>query len=217
VESEPTTEPHSQTEQELERADKEDSGRGLEFFWLNVEGGIQHLGLQTLKANHLVDSEVVKTVQTGPLFGGGLGVRLVFLTLGARFRFANFPDYQVWTLDGEVGFRIPIGILEPYFMLGGGYASLGALSKGNFGTELNRAGVAASGFNLRGGGGLDIYLSKTFSIGACLTGEVLFLKRPKSDASALSGLPAPAQQVYALDGSSIGSSVNLTGVVGLHF
>jgi hypothetical protein len=205
------------TEQELERAEREDSGRGLEFFYINVEAGGQHLGLQTFDANDLIDAEVAKTTQTGAVLGAGLGLRLVFLTIGPRFRIGLFDQWQIWTLNGEVGLRIPIGNVEPYFTLGGGYASIGAFSKDNIGPDFNSSDVDISGFDVRGGFGIDIYLSNTFSIGANLTGEILVLTRPGVDPAKLQSAPASTQKVYAADGSSIGSGVTLTGVLGLHF
>jgi hypothetical protein len=211
------------TEQELERAEREDAGRGLEFFWINAEAGVEHLGLQTFKANNLVDAEVVDTTQTGPVFGGGLGLRLVFLTLGGRFRLGTFSEWQLWTLNAEVGMRIPLGAIEPYFTFGGGYASLGAFDADNVGGDLNRAGVDITGYNVRGGFGLDIYFSDAFSLGANLTGELLVLTRPGVDPSKLQGNvsggggQASAEAVYTADGSSIGSAVTLTAVAGLHF
>src|SRR5688572_26905980 len=56
----PAQPPPTSTEQELAEADREDSGRGLEFFWINGEIGGEHLGLQTFKANGIVDADVVK-------------------------------------------------------------------------------------------------------------------------------------------------------------
>jgi hypothetical protein len=214
------TAPPSATEQELQRADREDAGRGLEFVWLNAEVGAMHLGLQTFKANDLVDADAVASTQTGPLFGAGLGVRLVFVTLGARFRLGSFADWQLWTLNGELGLRIPLGVIEPYFTLGGGYASIGSFDSDNLGADLNDAGVDITGFDVRGGFGLDVYLSDLFSIGANLTGEVLVLTRPGVDPSKLnasgSGSSAEAE-VYAADGSSVGFGGTLTAVAGLHF
>ncbi len=205
----------SQTEAQLEKAEKEDSGRGLEFFWLNGEVGVEHLGLQTFKANDLVDADLVSTTQTGLVYGGGLGLRLVFLTLGARFRMGSFADYQLWTLNAEAGFRIPLGSIEPYFTFGGGYASLGSFDASSLGS----ANVGASGFDLRGGFGLDIYLTEMFSLGGNLTGDVLFLSRPKADNADLSTTAGGtlAADVYGQDGSSIGAGATLTLVVGLHF
>jgi hypothetical protein len=221
VEQQPMYPPTS-TERELAEADREDSGRGLEFFWLNGEVGVEHLGLQTFKANDLVDAGVVETTQTGPVYGAGLGVRLVFITLGARFRLGSFPVGQLWTLNGELGLRIPLGDIEPYFTFGGGYASLGAFDSDNVGGDFNQAGVDITGFNIRGGFGLDLYLGNTFSIGANLTGEMIALTRPGVDPSKLqgSGSADPNQlkgEVYTADGSSIGAGVTLTAVAGLHF
>lgn len=210
--------PTNTTASELERAEEEDSGRGLEFFWLNGELGMEHLGLQTFEANNLVDAEVVESTQTGLLYGGGIGIRLLFLTLGGRFRLGNFPDWQLWTLNAELGLHIPLGALEPYFTFGGGYASLGSFSSENIGGDLNDTGVDITGFNLRIGGGLDIYLSEVFSIGGNVTGEMLFLQRPEVEEKDLGPLAdTKAEDVYRNDGSSIGAGLTFTGVVGLHF
>jgi len=82
--------------------------------------------------------------------------------------------------------------------------------------------VSIRGYNVRGGLGLDVYLSDLFSIGANLTGEVLALTRPGVDPTKLnlngntSSNEAKAK-VYAADGSSVGSAVSLTAVAGLHF
>ncbi len=212
------------TEQELERAEREDSGRGLEFFYINAEIGAEHLGLQTFKANNLVDAGVVKTSQTGLAMGAGLGLRVVFLTVGPRFRIASFEEWQLWTLNAELGIRIPLGSIEPYFTLGGGYASVGSFDSGNLGGNLNNDDVDITGFNVRGGFGLDIYLSSVFSIGANLTGEMLFLTRPGVDPSKLNttgtgtgGAAEASAEIYGADGSSIGAGTTLTAVLGLHF
>ena len=114
-------------ETELEKADKEDSGRGLEWVWLNAEIGAQHLGLQTFKGDRLVDSGLVKTTQTGLVYGAGAGVRILVFTVGARFRLASFSEWQLWTLGLEGGFHIPIGRPSPTSGRAG-YASLGSFS-----------------------------------------------------------------------------------------
>jgi len=203
VESEPVEAPPTATEQELDRAEREDSGRGLEFFWLNAEGGISHLGLHTLSAKDLVDES--RTTHTGFVYGGGLGLRMLVWTVGARFRMNQFSKAQFWTLDGEVGMHIPIGALEPYFSVGGGYVS-GALD--------GVKGVNVTGFNVRPAAGLDYYFSNTLALGANLSGDLLFLSRPKVAPEDLGTLD-PA--VYGKDGSGIGAGVTFTAVVGLHF
>lgn len=195
-------------EKELEEADRKDSGRGLEWVWFNAEVGGQHLGLQTLKANSLVDAKLVKTTQTGLLYGAGLGVRLLVFTVGARFRLGSFSEWQLWTLDAEGGLRVPIGSLEPYFTVAAGYASLGSFSTSA--PASSKADV--KGFNARLGVGLDYYLSNTFSVGANLSGDLLFLSR-----SAQTNASGAEATVYGKDGSSIGSGATLTAVAGLHF
>lgn len=199
-------------EQELEQADREDSGRGLEWIWFNAEIGAQHLGLQTLKSDGLVDPKLVKTTQTGLMYGAGIGARILVFTAGARFRMGNFGDWQLWTLDAEGGFRIPIGSLEPYFTVAAGYASLGSFSTSA--PASSKADV--KGWNARLGAGLDYYLSNTFSIGGNVSGDLLFLSRSKVSGAADSTSGDEAT-VYAKNGSSIGAGTSLTAVVGLHF
>jgi len=209
---------HAATEQSLKQADDKDSGRGLEFVWVNAEAGFQYLSLNTFHANNLVDSQFVKSSQSGPLFGFGAGLRLIFLTLGARFRLGDFSAWQMWTLDAEAGLHMPIGMVEPYFNFGAGYASMGAIS-GNNALNFQSAGVNIHGWNARIGFGMDIYLTRTISVGALMTGDMLYLKRSQRLTIANPNTPAlqQAAQVYANDGSSIGGAATLTGVVGLHF
>lgn len=208
----------AKTEENLEKAEKEDSGRGLEFFYLNAEIGAEHLGLQTFHSNNIVDANVVATTQTGLLFGAGLGLRLLFITVGPRFRLAHFSQYDMWTLGAEVGLRIPLGNLEPYFVLGGGYASLGAFNATNFGPNTND--VAIRGYNIRGGGGLDYYVTPVFSVGANVTAELVGLTRP-GVANPATGMTmvgmGGVSNVYSFDGSSLGMGIAGTVVLGLHF
>ncbi|MCC6216158.1 MAG: hypothetical protein IT376_14940 [Polyangiaceae bacterium] len=220
IEREETPAPQ-QTERELEESDREDSGRGLEFVWLVGEVGFQNVGLSTFEANDLVDANVTKTQQSGLVYGGGLGLRLVFLTLGARFRLGSFDQWQLWTLNGEVGLRIPLGKVEPYFTLGGGYASLGSFDSSQLGGGLQAQDVEITGYDLRGGFGVDLYLSNVVTIGGLVTGDVLGLTRPGVDPSKLQaaaggGTAQSTADVYAADGSSVGAGFAATFVLGLH-
>jgi hypothetical protein len=220
VQSDPFV-PPSGTQADLDRADREDSGRGLSFLWLNGEIGLSHLGLETFSANDLVDAEVVQTKSSGLLYGAGAGVRLLFLTLGGRFRLGDFEDWQLWTLNAEVGVRVPLGPIEPYFLASGGYASLGSFGGANVGPNLRGAGVEVSGYNVRGGGGIDVYLGNVVSVGGSITGDLLFLSRTRVDPSKLGDPATPdsslSAQIYAKDGSSVGGSATFTAVLGLHF
>jgi hypothetical protein len=213
VQSDASTTPTAQTEATLDRADKEDSGRGLEFVWLNAEVGPEYLGLEALRDKQLVDGSAIKSKGAGMAYGAGIGVRLLVFTFGARFRLGNFSDYQLWTLNAEAGMHFPLGRLEPYFTLGGGYASLGDYKGlGGVLTPNN-----AHGFDARTSAGLDYYLTNTFSIGANLTGEVLFLSRAASAALPVSSSGQPEAAAYGQHGSGIGLGGTLSAVLGLHF
>ncbi|HEX4338665.1 MAG TPA: hypothetical protein VH062_22320 [Polyangiaceae bacterium] len=210
------------TESKLDEAKTKDSGRGLEWVWLNAEFGFEHLGLQTFSANKLVDANVVGTTQTGLMYGVGAGVRLVFITLGARFRIATLSAFDIWTLNGEAGLRIPLGKLEPHLSLGGGFASIGAFSASDLG-GVERDHVAITGYDLRAGGGLDYYVTPIFSVGASVTFEVLGLTRPGVGLQDLKNVATSGSQgtteaeLYKASGSSVGSAFTGALVLGLHF
>jgi hypothetical protein len=209
----------SQTQATLQQADSKDSGRGLEFVWLKGEAGIQTLSLQTFHANNLVDAQTVATSQTGPVFGAAAGARLIFLTLGGNFRLGTFSAWQLWTLDAEVGLHLPFGKLEPYFTFAAGYASVGSFNGASSAIDYKGAGLNIHGWNARMGLGLDFYLSRFFSIGALMSGDVLYLKRTNHltvPGAANDPNLAKAQQIYSNDGSSLGGAGTLTAVIGLH-
>jgi hypothetical protein len=76
-------------------------------------------------------------------------------------------------------------------------------------------GIDVDGYDIRAGGGVDLYLTPVFSVGAGLTVELLGLTRPGLRQSDLGG--SPDSSVYAVDGSSLGAAVAGTVVLGLHF
>jgi hypothetical protein len=208
----------SQTETQLQKAESEDSGRGLEWFYVQAEGGLQVLGLQTFNSSGLTYGPV-KTTAVGPMYGGALGMRLMFFTFGARARMGNFDQFKVGTINGEFGFHIPLGNLEPYFTLSGGYAALTSLNAGgDWGTN----NVTIRGYNIRAGAGLDYFVTPVFSIGANLTGEMLGLSRggvnlDKFKQSGSPSLTAADQKTAQSSGSSLGSAMTISAVLGLHF
>jgi hypothetical protein len=202
-------------EQDLARADREDSGRGLEFVWLNGEVGVMHLGLATFAQDHLVDSKDVKTTETGLVAGAGLGVRLVFLTFGARFRYAPLPDVKLWTLGAEAGIHAPFGALELNGALGLGYAA-GTLAGSSTLVGLSSVGKIA-GFDARLGGGLDYYFTNMFSAGVNLSADLLLLKRSAKCATGVGPAFDAHNATYCVDGSSTAGALSATAVFGLHF
>lgn len=202
--------------------DKEsDSGRGLSWFWIEAQGGFEHLGLQTFN----VDEEnfsvgLVETEASGGVLSAGIGAQIVFLTLGVRGRLGFFDAWQVGRIGGELGFKIPIGIFEPRFDLGAGYAALG-----NF-DGLIAETVTIRGFYARAGAGLDIYPASVIAIGAHASFDFMGLTRPELDPAKIAeiqqdpdvgDLPEAQEQALALEGSGYGAAFAIQGTVGLHF
>lgn len=211
-------------EQTLDQAKEKDSGRGLTWFWINLEGGFQHVGLQTFN----VDEEAftagfVETSASGGVIGAGLGARLLFVTIGPRARLGFFGDWQLFSLGGELGFHIPIGSIEPHFDLGFGYTGLGSVSGAVSGAS---DAIDIRGVHARVGGGLDYFVTPAFSVGGNFSWEFLALSRPGLSAAEIDqiqsespdGSPDEARaDLLAAEGSGYGSSIALTAVAGLHF
>jgi len=209
-----------------------DSGRGLSWVYVEAEGGFQHVGLRTFNVDEQnFSAGFIETQSSGPVIGVGAGVRLLFLTLGARGRVGFFNAWDLFSVGGELGLRIPIGNLEPRFDLGGGYAALGsvrgALQSGDSAT-LQSAFQDAQirGFYIRAGAGLDYYVTKYFSVGAQANFEVLGLTRPGLDPTKVTQLSSDPNlstaeqaraEVLKAEGSSYGAAGTATAVLGLHF
>ncbi|WP_437591849.1 hypothetical protein [Sorangium sp. So ce1000] len=214
--------PDGGTERRLDEARERDSGRGLEIVWLNVEGGYENVGLQTFNIDEDdFTAGFVSSAANGGLIGAGVGVRLLYFTLGARGRVGLFSDWQLFTLGGEAGMHLPLGKLDPHVDLGFGYAGLGSVKSAVSGAA---DAIAIRGFYGRISGGLDLYLSPVFSLGANASWELLALTRPGLSSGAIDrikgGAAAPQQakaDLLAAEGSSVGSALALTAVAGLHF
>lgn len=205
-----------------------DFSHGLEFIYFNVEGGYQNVGLRTLHTSNLLP-ETASTSGAGAFFGLGGGVRLIFLTLGPRFRIGQIDGWSTWTLDAEAGIHLPLGRVEPYFIFALGYARFAA--NGSDTTFPSLTDITIRGFNARLGLGIDYYASKNFTIGASATAEILAMSRsgelptsPQAQVANCEAIVDPMQKqqcasaaVYAADGSSLGMAGTLGAVVGLHF
>lgn len=210
----PSNTGEAEVENELDRAEAEDTGRGLEFVWLNGEVGYQHTGLQALSNGDLVDGSIIAENADGLVYGGGLGVRLFVLTLGARFRYGSFDQWNLWSINAEAGLRIPLGNLELYGAAGAGYVNLSRFTPKPAVPDVVFAQLGAKGADVRLTAGADYYVSNTFSVGAALGGDLLLLKRAAID---VPDTAPSAGQVYADSGSGIGAAFTATAVLGLHF
>ncbi len=210
----------SPTEDRLKASEKKDSGRGLSWFWLDVEGGFQHVGLETFEVDETnLTAGFARNDASGGYVGAGLGVQLFVVRLGPRGRVGFFRDWQKYDVGGELGVRFPLGAIEPHLELGAGYAMLGSWSPG---LEPLADAVNIRGFYARIGGGLDFYIGKVFSLGAHASWELLGMTRPgvslaDLDASTASSLSDAQKTALAAEGSSYGSAINVGAKLGLSF
>jgi hypothetical protein len=192
------------TQRQLDEANAEDSGRGLDLVFFAVEGGFEHVALQNLHASTDLVAAGVRTNDTGSMLGATAGFKMLFFSLGPRFRFGHFHDWDLWTLDLELGWHVPLGNLEPYARLGGGYSRL---TRSADGAPSARSDVTVKGYNVRLGLGVDYYVTNVFSVGALLTADLIGLSRA---AIAQAGF-------YGADSSALGLGFAGSAVAGLHF
>ena len=98
--------------------------KGPDVLFLETETGIAYVGLQTLHVKRDVVPTSTRDEDVGGFFGLMAGMKLLFLSVGPHARFGRFRDWDTWSLDLDVGFHAPVGPLEPFLRLGGGYTRL---------------------------------------------------------------------------------------------
>ncbi len=201
-----------------------------QLLWIDAQGGVEAVELETFSANaDTLGVGFIPTAGVGPTARVGAGLRLGFLTLGARGRVAAFQDqsstrtvgpWQIWTLDGELGLHIPLGRVEPHVAFGLGYTSFGGFGDAISGLG---AGLDVHGIDARLDGGVDFWVTHTLSLGFGVNGELLVLARPGvslrdlATPKAVATLNEAKARVLEADGSSVGSAIGLTGNLGVHF
>lgn len=202
----PPTAESLHTERELELSERQDSGRGLQFFWLDVEGGGRWYDFALLSDSDLVDGTELESSGLLPTLGLGVGGRFLYFTGGGRFRLSLTGDLPFWTAGLEFGLRIPKGQWEPYAFVGGGYLrSLEYKDKCGGCYE----GLVISGGYASLGAGVDYFVTPVFAVGPRLDLELPFVSRDK--------LARATDGVYTRDGSGVGFSANLGLHLSLHF
>lgn len=205
------------TEQQLNEAEKKDSGRGLEFVYLSAEGGFSYLNLTSFSESTFA---LQRSDSSGGMLGFGAGLRLLVLTIGANVRYNMVGAFNLWQIEAVVGLHIPAGMWDPYFALRGGYDFVGALGDG---AASIASGDAQSNISIHGGnfgisGGVDYYLAKFFSLGVDGTFDFLFLKRPPLALPA--GVPpstVASNPLYQNSGSAVGFGLIASGHAAFHF
>jgi hypothetical protein len=184
-------------------ASKQEPKPRSDFFYLEAETGFQYTSLESLSVKRDVLPGIVRREDTGGILGAAAGFKLLFLTLGPRVRLGQFQDWDLWTLALELGWRVPLGSLEPYMRIGGGYARLGRAFEA---VQGNRGSVTVQGYTARLAVGADYFITPVFTLGASVASEVIGMYRPGLDWN---------DEVYKLDGTSAGIAVTGTLALGL--
>jgi hypothetical protein len=212
------------------RAEKAWGGPASQHVWIDAQAGVEYINLETFNADFdTVSVGLLPTSGVGPTANVGVGLRFVWLTLGVRGRVASFEDssptqtvgsWQVWTLDGELGLRAPLGRFEPHGAIAAGYSSFGGFGNAIQGLS---AGLDVHGIDGRIEGGADWWLTRDLSVGVDASAGLLGVARPGISARDLAtpkevGTVNEAKaRVLEASGSSVGWLFALTGDLGVHF
>jgi hypothetical protein len=219
----PVNEDGTSTKEQLEKSEKEDSGRNFELIYVNGDVGLSYIDMESFSSDKLA---LQKTSSLGPMFSLGAGLRFLVFTVGVRAKLHQLSSFNLWQLNAEGAFHFTESKFDPYIGAHVGYSFVGTLKSSS--VDLGNATSApdpsgdvsvrgvSSGLDL----GFDYYLSSLFSIGFGATAEALFLKRPPVPIPS-SVPPAVADQLknqslYKDSGSSAGLGVYGGLRLGLH-
>jgi hypothetical protein len=194
----------ARTKEAVAAASEKEEEHHTDLLYLKAETGAEYVGLQTLSLKRDLVPRTLRSDDVGPFGGAAMGVKLLFLSVGPRFRIAHFRDWDLWTLNLDAGWIAPLGKVEPHVMLSGGYARLGRAFD-TFGRT-----VRVEGYDLRLVLGVDYFTSPHVSLGASVSGEALGMHRPGVDLEAQDGV---VNDLYKFDGASAG--LGFTGALGL--
>ena len=209
-----------------EADESKDSGLGLEWVWLNGDIGTACVNVESFSSSSLA---LQRTSSSGPAFGFGAGIRLIFLTAGVRVTDLQLSAFNLWEINAEAAFHVKVWRIDPYFGVRGGYAFVGDLNSSS--VDLAAGGspsnVAVHGIDVGPMVGIDFYLAKYISLGVDGNAQFLFIQRPPVPIPNVSQLPPQAQQMaqqqimsnplYQESGSSVGLGLTLTAHLGIHF
>jgi hypothetical protein len=197
-------------------AEIQNGGLGWEWVYLNADVGVAYTDLVSLRASNW---QLQDNSSTGPAFGIGAGVRLLFLTLGLRARDLAFPTFNMWETDLEAALHFRIWRVDMAIGGRGGYAFLGSFSADSLQTSSGStpSDVTVHGWNVGPTFDVDVYLSKRISVGVDANAEFLFLQRPPIPLKSGQMVPNGFEGLYANSGSSVGAGFVGMTHLGVHF
>jgi len=188
--------------------DEEDDGG--EIFWIDATAGFSYVDIIQFSQENFIP-DVLRTNGTGMTAGLGAGLRLLFVTVGARATVASYPGAHVGTAVLDLALKLPLPIVEPFVRVGFGYAWLGDADVSVPGSSH----MSVDGLALEAGLGVDIYLSDIFSIGAGFDAAFLNLSRQK--ASCATSDCSIDTVNFEENGDAAGLQLRFAARAGLHF
>jgi hypothetical protein len=192
-----------------ERPAPDDDGRSADILWIEATGGWSYVNLRQVSYDNLYP-ELVPVTGSGPTVGVAAGVRIKFLTIGARATFASYEGFDVGTVGGEITLRLPTPVVEPYVRAGIAYAGVGEANYAMFSAST----VSVNGWIAQAALGLDVYLNRFLAVGAAFDVDVLNLSRQPATAS---GAMMLAGVDLSRDGNAVGLRLGGHLAASLHF
>ena len=177
------------------------------LFYLEVTAAYTWINLAQFRQDNLV-SDVTHVDGNGYGFAGGAGIQVAFLTLGLQGVWSRYPTFDLGTIGLDVGFRLPVPVVNPYFRLGVGYAFLRNLEA----PELDQSIDGVTGLSANAGLGLDIPVNDLLAINVGFDAAVLHVRRdPMTLAADLSDWTPSS------DGEAVGLQLTLHAGINLRF
>ena len=183
--------------------------KGPDVLFLETETGAAYVGLQTLHVERDVVPTSTRSEDVGGFFGLMGGAKLLFLSVGPHAKFGRFQDWDIWTLDLDVGFHAPLGAVEPFLRLGGGYTRLSRA----FDKVPNGGSLRSDGYNISLALGADYFVAQYLTIGARFSGELIGLHRGGVNLNTQDGL---VNDYLKYDGAALGLAMSGSLALGLH-
>lgn len=183
--------------------------RLLNHDWLVLqpEVGVSYANVVAINQDGLFPS-ANSTGGWGPHFAVNAGMRFGPVSFGARFDYATYQPYNLGGAGLFVELRLPIPLLQPFGRVGFGYSWLGDLNPDPRYLACGATGSSSascpsvSGWYGALGGGLDLALFSSFTVGAHVDVNFLNLNRSAD----------PTSVTFMSTGDSAGLQVT----VGLH-
>ncbi len=178
-----------------------------DWFVLQAEVGASYANVVAINTDGLFPS-ASSTGGWGPHYGLQAGMRFGPVSFGGRFDYSTYQPYNLGGAGVFVEVRVPIPLLQPFARVGAGFAWLGDLNPDPSYLACGATGSSSatcpsvSGWYGSLGGGLDLVLVSSFTLGAHVDVNFLNLNR---DAD-------PSNVTFMRTGDSVGLQVT----VGLH-